>query len=210
MRRTSMLVLALTLASAPVLAKGKPPAPPTAAPPAATTTTGAPELLDPNPAPATIKVTFPGLKDNVVDNASVFKGFGCSGDNKSLPLHWEGVPMEAKSLAVIVHDPDAPTGVGFFHWSVFNLAPTTTGIERGGSEKLPAGAVQGGTDFGMASYGGPCPPPGAPHRYIVTVYALKVAKLDLDAKATPALLRFMLRDNTLALGRATATYGRAK
>src|SRR5688572_1618264 len=51
-----------------------------------------PELLDPNPAPSTIKVSFPGLKDNVVDNASVFKGFGCAGENKSLPIKWEGAP----------------------------------------------------------------------------------------------------------------------
>lgn len=194
-------VLSLVVATAAVADK------PAAAPPAPAAA-AAPELLDPNPAPATIKVTLPGLKDNVVDNASVFKGFGCSGENKSLPLAWEGAPKDTKSFAIIIHDPDAPTGVGFFHWSAFNLPPTTTKLERGGADKLPAGAVQGSTDFGFAGYGGPCPPPGAPHRYIVTVYALKTAKLELDSKATPALLRFMLRDQTLALGRATATYGR--
>jgi Raf kinase inhibitor-like YbhB/YbcL family protein len=173
-------------------------------------TAPAPELLDPNPAPSTIKVTFPGLKDNVIDNASLFKGFGCTGENKSLPIKWENAPKDAKSFAVIIHDPDAPTGAGFFHWSVFNLPPTTTSLDRGANDKLPAGAVQGYTDFGMSSYGGPCPPPGPAHRYIATVYALKVPKLELDSKATAALLRFMLRDQTIALGRASATYGRAK
>ena len=178
---------------------------PPAGPPVATST--APDLLDPNPAPATIKVSIGGLKDGAVDNASVFKGFGCAGDNKSLAVSWEGAPKDTKSFAVIVHDPDAPTGVGFFHWTVFNLPATTTKLDLGASGKT--GGVEGYTDFGMSAYGGPCPPPGAPHRYIVTVYALKVPKLDgADAKSTGALLRFMLNGNALALGRTTATYGR--
>ena len=206
-------LLALVLAALPALAKAPAAkdAPKDSTKPAMSVATG-PELLDPNTAPATIKVTFPGLKDNVIDNATVFKGFGCTGDNKSLAIAWEGVPSDAKSLAVIIHDPDAPTGVGFFHWNVFNIPPTTTSLEKGasGDNKLPAGAVQGYTDYGMSSFGGPCPPPGPAHRYIATVYALKVAKLELDGKATPALVRFMLNGNAIALGRATATYGRAK
>ncbi len=172
-------------------------------------TVSAPDLADPNPAPTTIKVTLPGLKDGVVDNAGVFGGFGCKGDNKSLAISWSNAPKDTKSFAVIVHDPDAPTGVGFFHWSVFNLPSTTTKLEQGASGKTAG--IEGYTDFGMSGYGGPCPPPGAPHRYIVTVYALKVPKLEgADQKSTGALLRFMLNQNTLALGRATATYGRAK
>lgn len=192
----------------PKAAPPKPPAttPTNAAPPAA-----APDLVEPNPAPNTLKVTLGGLKDGAVDNASVFKGFGCSGENKSLAVSWEGAPKDAKSFAVIVHDPDAPTGVGFFHWTVFNLPATTTKLDLGasGAGIKAAGGVEGYTDFGMSAYGGPCPPPGAPHRYIVTVYALKVPKIDgADAKSTGAFLRFMLNQNTLALGRATGTYGR--
>ncbi|MDP9036999.1 MAG: YbhB/YbcL family Raf kinase inhibitor-like protein [Myxococcota bacterium] len=166
------------------------------------------ELLDPNPAPATIvvKLTTDGGR---VPLQSVFNGFGCTGKNVSLGISWSGAPASTQSYAVILHDPDAPTGVGFFHWSVFNLPKGTTSLAPGASTGgLPAGAGQGYTDFGVSGYGGPCPPPGAPHRYIATVYALDVPKLDVGPGATGALLRFMLAQHTTALGRATATYGR--
>ena len=73
---------------------------------------------------------------------------------------------------------------------------------------MPEGVIQAYTDFGSNVYGGPCPPPGAPHRYEVTVSALDVPALGLPANATGALTRFLLRQHTLALGRASATYGR--
>lgn len=166
------------------------------------------ELLDPNPAAATIVVKL-ATDGGRVPLQNVFNGFGCTGKNVSLGISWSGAPASTQSFALIIHDPDAPTGVGFFHWSVFNLPKGTTSLPPGASAGgLPAGAVQGYTDFGMSGYGGPCPPPGAPHRYIATVYALDVPKLDLGPGATPALLRFMLAQHTAALGRATATYGR--
>lgn len=163
-------------------------------------------LFEPTTAPETLNVTISGLENGRIPLRNVFNGFGCSGENQSLPIAWSEAPANTQSFAVIVHDPDAPTGVGFFHWSVVNLPNTATSI--GGGAPLPQGAVEGFTDFGANGYGGPCPPPGAPHRYIVTVYALDVATLPVNGTATGALLRFMLREHTLAFGRAIGTYGR--
>ena len=165
-------------------------------------------LVEPNPAPETLKVTL-GIKGDRIPNENVFKGFGCNGGNTSVAVSWSGAPKETKSFALIVHDPDAPTGVGFFHWSVFDIPANVTSLEEGASPgKLPKGAMEGYTDFGGHGYGGPCPPPGPAHRYIFTVYALKVPSLGMKANATGALLRFVLNGNSLALGRAVATYSR--
>jgi Raf kinase inhibitor-like YbhB/YbcL family protein len=73
---------------------------------------------------------------------------------------------------------------------------------------MPPGAIETRTDFGKPGYGGPCPPPGKPHRYVFTLYALKVDKLDLDAQAGGAMAGFMIRQNSLANATFTATYGR--
>jgi len=167
----------------------------------------APALVDPNPAPATLKVELVTDGGKVMPD-NVFAGFGCTGKNTSLGVSWSGAPDKAQSYALIMHDPDAPTGVGFFHWTVFNLPKDTKSLAAGARGSLPAGAVEAYTDFGKNGYGGPCPPPGPLHHYVVTVYALDVPKLDAPPAATGALLSFMLREHTVALGRATATYGR--
>jgi Raf kinase inhibitor-like YbhB/YbcL family protein len=144
----------------------------------------------------------------------VFKGMGCTGDNLSPQLSWSGAPAETKSFAVTVYDPDAPTGSGWWHWVLYNLPAGTHELAEGaGSPKgtLPEGAVQGRTDFGTSGFGGACPPPGdKPHHYIVTVYALKVPKLDVPADATAAMVGYMVRANALASGTVTATYARPK
>jgi Raf kinase inhibitor-like YbhB/YbcL family protein len=139
-----------------------------------------------------------------VDNT----GTSCEGQNQSLALSWE--PVEgAQSYAVVIHDPDAPTGVGFFHWIAVDLPASTVSLPLGASgSAMPAGAIETYTDFGATGWGGPCPPPGDPHRYEVTVYAVDVPPLGIPAGATGALARFMLRGHTIALGRATAIYGR--
>jgi Raf kinase inhibitor-like YbhB/YbcL family protein len=92
--------------------------------------------------------------------------FTCDGGDASPGLHFEGVPPEAKSLVLIVDDPDAPSGL-FTHWLIWNIDPKT--IEIG--ENSPPAAVQGKNDFGKSGYGGPCPPSGT-HRYFFKVYAL--------------------------------------
>lgn len=166
-------------------------------------------LIEPNPAPENIKVALPStILNGVIAQESVFNGFGCNGQNKSLAIKWQGAPAGTQSYAIVIHDPDAPTGVGFFHWLVWNIPASVTSLPVGGP--LPEGAVQGTTDFGTQAYGGPCPPPGAPHRYIVTVYALKVPKLELGPTSSGAIVRFILREQTLALGRVIGTYARTE
>lgn len=132
-----------------------------------------------------------------------FKGFGCNGENMSPQLSWKNAPKETRSFAITMYDPDAPTGSGFWHWVVFDLPATTMELKEGAGDPLknllPAGTIQSITDFGGPGFGGPCPPPGHGfHQYIVTVHALKVEKLGLDAKTNPALVGFNLHANTLA------------
>jgi Raf kinase inhibitor-like YbhB/YbcL family protein len=139
-----------------------------------------------------------------------YNGFGCSGKNISPPLAWSGAPSATQSFAVTVFDPDAP-GSGWWHWVVYDIPASVTELPQGAGGpggKLPAGAVQGRTDFGTSGYGGPCPPPGKPHRYIFTVYALKAAKLDVPAGTSAARAGSIINANTLASASFTALYGR--
>jgi Raf kinase inhibitor-like YbhB/YbcL family protein len=139
--------------------------------------------------------------------SQVLNGFGCQGPNRSPHLAWDGAPEGTKSFVVTLYDPDAPTGSGWWHWVVFNLPASTRSLASGaGDDKgtgLPAGAVQGRTDFGKPGFGGACPPEGRTHRYIFTVHALKVEKLDLPADSSAALIGFVTNAN--ALGRASLT-----
>ena len=142
----------------------------------------------------------------------VFKGFGCDGGNISPQLSWSGAPAATRSFAVTVYDPDAPTGSGWWHWTVFNLPASTHALPAGAGTPggaLPPGAGQGRTDFGQTGVGGACPPVGdKAHRYQFTVWALKVDHLPLDEHASGAMVGFMLKANALATASLTATYGR--
>ncbi|POZ60467.1 kinase inhibitor [Chromobacterium alticapitis] len=142
----------------------------------------------------------------------VYKGFGCEGGNVSPQLSWSGAPAGAKSFAITAYDPDAPTGSGWWHWTVVNLPASVHSLSEGAGSaggQLPAGAVQGRTDFGESRFGGACPPVGdKPHRYQFTVWALKTDKLPLDADASGALVGYMLNANALGKASLTATYGR--
>jgi hypothetical protein len=145
--------------------------------------------------------------------AQVFKGFGCDGGNMSPSLAWKNAPAGTRSFAVTVYDPDAPTGSGWWHWIMFNIPAQVTALPAGAgnpaSGQVPKGAVQSKTDFGTQGYGGPCPPQGdKPHRYVFTVYALKVDKIDADENASGAMVGFMLNANKLDKASFTATYGR--
>ena len=142
----------------------------------------------------------------------VFNGFGCKGKNLSPELHWSGAPQGTKSFALMVHDPDAPTGSGFWHWVVYNIPADVDHLaaEAGDPKKpgLPKGAVQGRTDFGTVGYGGPCPPPGKPHHYHFKLFALKVPKLEVPADATAAMIGFNVNANKLAEADLVGLYGR--
>ncbi len=101
-------------------------------------------------------------------NASIPNKYTCEGQDLSPPLDISGVPQNTQSLALIVDDPDAPVGT-WDHWIVWNINPETARIEEG---QMPQGALEGMNDFKKNPYGGPCPPPGKPHRYFFKLYAL--------------------------------------
>jgi Raf kinase inhibitor-like YbhB/YbcL family protein len=143
----------------------------------------------------------------------VYNGFGCYGRNISPEISWQNPPAGTKSYAVTAYDPDAPTGSGWWHWVVYNIPGNVSGVaENAGTAEnstLPSGSVQGRTDFGTSGFGGACPPPGdKPHRYVFTVHALKVDKLDLPADATAALVGYMINANRLGKASFTARFGR--
>lgn len=144
--------------------------------------------------------------------AQVFKGFGCEGGNISPELSWTGAPEGTRSFVVTAYDPDAPTGSGWWHWTVFNIPASVTELAEGAGSAggaLPQGATQGRTDFGAPGFGGACPPQGsASHHYQFTVYALPVASLPLDEGASGAMVGFMARSQALGQATITALYGR--
>lgn len=163
---------------------------------------------------AEFKVASPSFIDGkTLPEVHVLEGFGCSGGNRSPALTWSGAPPGTRSFAVTLYDPDAPSGSGWWHWTVFNIPASVASLPEGAGSPtgpgLPEGAVQGRTDFGSTGFGGACPPKGdAPHRYVLTVWALKVDKLPLDASATGAMVGFYLNANAIAKTSITALYGR--
>lgn len=159
-------------------------------------------------------LTSPDFKaGGMIPKSFEFNGFGCSGENKSPALQWSGAPKGTKSFAVTVYDPDAPTGSGWWHWMVINIPANITELKPDagavGGANLPKGASHARIDYGVAGWGGVCPPQGdKPHRYIFTVHALKVDQLDVPADATAALTGFIINGNSLGKASFTAKYGR--
>lgn len=142
----------------------------------------------------------------------VANSFGCDGSNISPELHWKDAPKGTKSFAVTVYDPDAPTGSGWWHWVVFDIPASIHAIpsDFGNlTKKQPFTAVQSATDTGGSGFLGACPPKGdKPHRYIFTLHALDTEHLGVDAKATPALVGFMLNMHTIGKATLVSYYGR--
>ncbi len=163
------------------------------------------------------KLSSPDIKPNAtIADEQVFNGFGCSGKNVSPALQWSGAPKAAKSFALLVHDPDAPTGgAGWWHWLVIDIPADATELRKDAGKadgsNLPRGAVQIATDFGSPGWGGPCPPAGhKPHRYNFTLHALKVEKLDVLKDAKASLVGYMVNANSIAKATLTGKYGREK
>jgi Raf kinase inhibitor-like YbhB/YbcL family protein len=134
---------------------------------------------------------------------SIPSRYTCSGENKSPPLHWTGVPAGTSSLALIVEDPDAPMGT-FVHWVIYNLPGASTGLPEGVSASATAeGGEQGLNGRGTTGYMGPCPPAGSPHHYHFRLYALD-EKLRLpegdSAKKVEAALKAHVRSSTQLIG----------
>ncbi|MFP3291779.1 MAG: YbhB/YbcL family Raf kinase inhibitor-like protein [Thermoproteus sp.] len=133
--------------------------------------------------------------------------YTCDGADISPPLAWSGVPQGAKSLLVEMVDPDAPGGE-FIHWVIYNISPNSTGLPQG---VPPAAAtaygLQAVNDFGEVGYGGPCPPPGRPHRYIVLVLALNTT-LEVPPGAPARQVLRAAGPYVVGLGSLVGLYGR--
>lgn len=134
--------------------------------------------------------------------------YTCQGQDVSPPLAWGEPPAGTQSFALIVDDPDAPGGV-FTHWVLFNIPPDSRELPEAVpiQAELARGALQGKTDFGRIGYGGPCPPPGRPHRYQFTLYALD-QPLGLEGGASKKQLLSAMEGHILAQGQLTGTYQR--
>jgi Raf kinase inhibitor-like YbhB/YbcL family protein len=129
--------------------------------------------------------------------------FTCDGGDANPELRIQGVPVEAKSLVLIMDDPDAPGGT-FTHWTVWNIDPRTGVIAEGSA---PLGAVEGKTSFGRRGYGGPCPPPGKPHRYFFKLYALDTV-LNLEPEVSVSELKNAMQGHIVAEAELMGTYQR--
>lgn len=145
-----------------------------------------------------MKITSPAFKEGGV----IPERFSKNGQNVSPELRIEGMPAEAKSLALIVDDPDAPVGL-FTHWLVWNIDPKTTAIAEGSA---PGAAVQGKNDFGEIGYGGPQPPSGT-HRYFFKIFALDRA-LDLKPGAKRREVDAAMKGHVIAQGQTMGRYSK--
>ena len=148
---------------------------------------------------ATIKITSSAFHEG----GNIPSKFTCDGSDTSPPLQIAGVPTGAKSLVLIVDDPDAPGGL-FTHWLIWNISPQTSSIPEGGATK----GIQGANDFGKSGYRGPCPPRGA-HRYSFKIFALD-CELDLRVDAKRGQLDAAMKGHVIAQGELVGRYARKK
>ncbi len=134
--------------------------------------------------------------------------FTCDGENLSPALSWSAPPKATQSLALVADDPDAPVGT-FVHWVLYDLPATTRELPEGvpASADLAGGGRQGSNDFRRVGYGGPCPPPGKPHRYFFRLYALD-RKLGLPAGARRQEVDQAMKGHILEQGEVMGRYQR--
>jgi len=144
------------------------------------------------------------------EGAPIPTKYTCDEKDLSPPLKWTGVPGGAKSLALIADDPDAPVGT-WVHWVLYNLPASASELPEDlpKSQYLAGGGKQGLNDFRRLGYGGPCPPPGKPHRYFFKLYALDTV-LELKPGATKKDIERAMEKHILAQGQLMGTYQRLK
>ncbi|MFE6919592.1 YbhB/YbcL family Raf kinase inhibitor-like protein [Nocardia sp. NPDC057663] len=154
------------------------------------------------PGTPTFTVTSPDLPDGSVFPAAGFAAtLGCTGADQAPTIAWSGAPPTAKSFALTMFDPDAPTGSGFWHWLTWDIPATTSSV----TDPAPVGAVAGTNTAGVTGYLGPCPPIGDPdHHYRVSVLALDTPSLGLPPTTPPALVTFTMRNHIVGEGHLTA------
>lgn len=138
------------------------------------------------------------------NNGDIPGKYTCDGANINPPLKIENVPQQAKSLALIFDDIDAPRG-SYVHWILWNIDP---GVKEVRENSVPEGAVQGVNDFKKQNYGGPCPPT-RPHRYVFKAYALDV-RLLLDSNSTKATLEKAMEGHVIGKAQLSGKYQRIK
>lgn len=133
---------------------------------------------------------------------------GCGGSNVSPDLTWSGAPANTQSFVITEFDPDAPTGAGFWHWTLFNVPATVTSIAGGAGTNPPSG-TSGLNDYGSLGYGGPCPPVGdGIHHYHFTISALDTTLTGMPPSTTGAYLTFNMRGHIIAQGTYLGLYSR--
>lgn len=138
--------------------------------------------------------------------------YTCEGENIAPPLEWDGVPEHARSLVLIIDDPDAPDPkaprMTWVHWVLYNIPPDTTGLEEGTTaDDLPPGAEEGLNDWNNIGYGGPCPPVGR-HRYFHKLYALDRILEDMS-KPTRSKLEAAMKGHVIAETELVGTYAKS-
>ena len=144
--------------------------------------------------------------ESILSNDYVANIWGYTGENISPELQWKNAPEGTKSFALTLYDPDAPTGSGWRHWSVFNIPSDWTSLPKNGSNNFGYGIVELANDAGLKGFIGAFPPKDdMPHRYIFTLYALNEV-LDLPGSISPAVLGFNLNGKVLATAELTAYY----
>ncbi len=135
------------------------------------------------------------------DGEKIPTKYTCDGENVSPPLQWSGVPQGARSLVLVVDDPDAPSGT-FVHWLSYGIPPDTTRLSEGGQA-----GVHGQNSFRKEGYGGPCPPKGPAHHYRFKIFALDT-ELNLKRGATMQEVNSAMQTHILAQGQMIGLYSR--
>ena len=145
------------------------------------------------------------------DGGPIPRAHTCDAADLSPPLAWSGLPEGTRELALIVDDPDAP-GKTWVHWVLYGILPAVTGLSAGlprdAELKAPIAAKQGVNDFRRTGWGGPCPPPGPPHRYFFTLYALSQTT-KVPSGATKAVLLEAIKKIVIGEAKLMGKYGRA-
>ncbi len=142
------------------------------------------------------------------EGALIPKKYTCDGVDISPELTWSAIPDGTQSFALIADDPDAPVGT-WTHWIAWNIPATATRLPEGvpKQESLSDGTRQGKNDFKRIGYGGPCPPPGKPHRYFFRLYALRI-NLNLNGGASRGELEKAIKGQVISTSELMGRYGR--